>query len=58
MTIGASLKLKNTQSLYIFNRENTQNSEPQIGPKGGLDFITLLAVILNCEIVQGIACER
>ena len=36
-TIGASLKHKNTQPLYIFNRENPQNSEPQNGPRSGLD---------------------
>ena len=26
---------------YIFNRENPQNSEPQNGPRRGLDFIAL-----------------
>jgi hypothetical protein len=36
------LKHKNTQPLYIFNRENPQNSEPQNGPRRGLDFIALL----------------
>ena len=41
MTIGASLKHKNTQLLYIFNRENPQNSEPQNGPRSGLDYIAL-----------------
>ena len=41
-TIGASLKHKNTQPLYIFNRENPQNSEPQNGPRSGLDYIPLL----------------
>ena len=40
-TIGASLKHKNTQPLYIFNRENPQNSEPQNGPRSGLDYIAL-----------------
>jgi hypothetical protein len=35
------LKHKNTQHLYIFNRENSQNSEPQNGPRRGLDFIAL-----------------
>ena len=39
MTIVSSLKDKNTQSLYIFNGENPQNSEPQNGPRRGLDFI-------------------
>jgi hypothetical protein len=36
------LKDKNTQPLYIFNRENPQNSEPQNGTRRGLDFIALL----------------
>ena len=40
-TIGASLKHKNTQPLYIFNRENPQNSQPQNGPRSGLDYIAL-----------------
>jgi hypothetical protein len=35
------LKHKNTQPIYIFNRENPQNSEPQNGPRRGLDFIAL-----------------
>jgi hypothetical protein len=35
------LKHKNTQPLYIFNRENPQNSEPPNGPRRGLDFIAL-----------------
>ena len=35
------MKHKNTQPLYIFNRENPQNSEPQNGPRRGLDFIAL-----------------
>jgi hypothetical protein len=34
-------RLKNTQPLYIFNRENPQNSEPQNGQRRGLDFIAL-----------------
>ena len=41
LTIVSSLKHKNTQPIYIFNRENPQNSEPQNGPKRGLDFIAL-----------------
>ena len=41
LTIVSSLKHKNTQPLYIFNRENPQNSEPQNGPRRGLDFIAL-----------------
>ena len=36
MTIVSSLK-----HIYIFNRENPQNSEPQNGPRRGLDFIAL-----------------
>jgi hypothetical protein len=35
------LKHKNTKPSYIFNRENLQNSEPQNGPRRGLDFIAL-----------------
>ena len=35
------MKHKNTQPLYIFNRENPQNSEPQNGPRSGLDYIAL-----------------
>ena len=42
LTIGANLKHKNTQPLYIFNRENPQNSEPQNGPRSGLDYIALV----------------
>ena len=30
-----------SQPIYIFNRENSQNSEPQNGPRRGLDFIAL-----------------
>ena len=41
LTIVWSLKHKNTQPSYIFNRENPQNSEPQNGPRRGLDFIAL-----------------
>ena len=36
------MKHKNTQSLYIFNREDPQNSEPQNGPRRGLDFIAFV----------------
>ena len=42
LTIVSSLKHKNTQPLYIINRENPQNSETQNGPRRGLDFIALL----------------
>ena len=41
MTIVSILKHKNTQPIYIFNKENPQNSEPQNGPRRGLDFIAL-----------------
>jgi hypothetical protein len=41
LTIVSSLKHKNTQPIYIFNKENPQNSEPQNGPRRGLDFIAL-----------------
>ena len=42
LTIATSLSYKNTQSIYIFNRKNPQNSEPQNGLRRGLDFIALL----------------
>ena len=35
------MKHKNTQPLYIFNRENPKTSEPQNGPRSGLDYIAL-----------------
>ena len=41
LTIVLSLKRKNTQPIYIFNKENPQNSVPQNGPRRGLDFIAL-----------------
>ena len=41
-TIVSSLKHKNIYSIYIFNKENPQNSEPQNGPRTGLDFIALI----------------
>ena len=41
LTIVSSLKHKNTQRSYIFNRKNPQNSEQQNGPWRGLDFIAL-----------------
>ena len=44
LTIVSSLKHKNTQPLYIFNREYPQNSEPQNGPRSGLDYIALIQV--------------
>ena len=49
MTIVWSLKHKNTQPLYIFNRENPQNSEPQNGPRRGLDFIALIFTVTFLE---------
>jgi hypothetical protein len=43
------LKHKSTQPLYIFNRENPQNSEPQNGPRSGLDYIALvIGLVLKC----------
>ena len=42
LTIVWSLKHKNTQPSYILNRENPQISEPQNGPRRGLDFIALI----------------
>ena len=50
LTIVSSLKHKNTQPLYIFNRENPQNSEPQNSPRRGLDFIALLGGATNREM--------
>ena len=44
LNIVSSLKHKNTQPLYIFKRENPQNSESQNGPRKGLDFIALYLV--------------
>ena len=41
LTIVSSLKHKNTQPIYIFSRENPQNSEPHFGSRRGLDFIAL-----------------
>ena len=41
LTIVSSLKHKNTQPIYIFNRENPQNFEPQNVPRRRLDFIAL-----------------
>ena len=42
LTIVSSLKPKNTQPINIFIRENLQNSEPQNGPRRGLDFLALI----------------
>ena len=42
LTIVWSLKHKITQPIYIFNRENSQNSESPNGPRRGLDFIALV----------------
>jgi hypothetical protein len=41
------MKTHNPQPLYIFNRENPQNSEPQNGPRRGLDLIALSKRNLN-----------
>ena len=60
-TIVWSLKHKNTQPSYIFNRENPQNSESQNGPRRGLEFIALHytdmhfdSMYLNFEALKGI----
>ena len=55
LTIGASLKHKNTQHLYIFNRENPQDSEPQNGPRRGLDFIALNDLTLNLQDISEVS---
>ena len=60
LDIVSSLKHKNTQPLYIFNRENPQNSKPQNGPKRGLDFIALLKWEYPLEIrppLDSILCK-
>ena len=44
LTIFSSLNHKNTQPIYIFSRENPQNSEPQNGLRRGLDFIALVTI--------------
>ena len=43
LTIFWSLTHKNTQAIYILNRENPHNSEPYNDPRRGLDFIALPA---------------
>ena len=50
------MKHQNTQPIYIFNRANPQNSEPQSGSRRGLDFIALnfadpevFLELLNCQ---------
>ena len=43
------MKHKNTKPSYIFNKENTKNSEPLNGPRRGLNFIALP------ECVAGVA---
>ena len=50
------MKRKNTQPLYIFNRENPQNSEPQNGPRRGLDFIALLQAGAYVCLVKSAMC--
>ena len=44
------MKHKSTQPLYIFNRENPQNSEQQNGPRRGLDFIALYKYAIQIQI--------
>ena len=58
MTIVSSLKHKNIQPLYIFNRENPQNSEPQNGPRSGLDYIALITTFLRDHPFKMSACLR
>ena len=48
------MKHKNTQPLYIFNRENPQNSEPQNDPRSGLDYTALVKLYL---IPKDLACN-
>ena len=59
MTIVWSLKHRNTQPSYIFIRENPKNSEPQNGPRRGLDFITLneTAAYMMTFFCWAIACQ-
>ena len=45
------MKHKNTQPIYIFNRENPQNSEPQNGPRRGLDFIALVSPFIILKYI-------
>ena len=49
-TIGATFKHKCTQPLYIFNRENPQNSETQNGLRRGLDYIALATVVSETKV--------
>ena len=56
LTIVSGLKHKNIQPIYIFNRENPQNFEPQNGPRRGLDFIALQ--FRNQKLCQPIALWR
>ena len=56
------MKHKNIQPLYIFNRENLQNSKAQNGPRRGLDYIALVRPEdkrrLSQNEFQGIAILR
>ena len=52
------MKHKNTQPLYIFNRENPQNSEPQNGPRSGLDYIALIFLVTRSKEVPQKMNER
>ena len=54
LTIVSSLKHKNTRALYIFNRENPQNSEPQNGPRRGLDIIALVDTIVKLHFLRNL----
>ena len=44
------MKNRNTQPSYIFNRKNPHNSEPQNGPRRGLDFIALMNLDENKKV--------
>ena len=45
------MKHKNNQPIYIFNRENPQNSEPQNGQRRGLDFIALVSPFIILKYI-------
>ena len=45
------MKHNNTQPIYIFNRKNPQNSEPQNGQRRGLDFIALVSPFIILKYI-------
>ena len=51
LTIVSSLKHNNTQPIYIFNRKNPHNSEPQNGLRRGLDFIALVSPFIILKYI-------